>query len=62
MEDLQFHSCPSMDGSKPVYFNTALHRDVHEINTPQSKKFVKWKVKKGEKNNNDIPCSHLCCR
>ena len=55
MEDLQFQSCPSMDGSKLVYFKTALHRHIHEINTPQSKKFVKRKVKKGEKNGIDIP-------
>lgn len=46
--------------SKPVYFMTALHRHVNETNTQQSKKFVKRKVKKVEKNGNDTPCPHLC--
>ena len=43
--------------SKPVYFIT-LHRPVNEIYTPQNKKVEKSKGKKGEKNGNDIPCSH----
>ena len=59
MEGLQSHSCSGMD-SKAVYFMTALHRHVHETNTQQSKKFVKRKVKKVEKNGNDTHCPQLC--